>query len=381
MRARIVPEVRLLGTGASLPDRVVTNEELEGIVRGYDAAASGPFGDWVDRVTHIHERRFSAPGQRTSDLALGAARQALEAARVEPKDLDLIVYASFTSSQTLPGDHCRLAEELGAVATPTFNLMAACAGSVYGMALAYGMLASGVHEHVLVIGAETISRCLNFNDPVTSILFGDGAGAVLLGRGDGDPNGAGMLAPDLGFSYSPRNIHQGNSNVPIDVAVFPDRPLQPGVPLVEQALVEMESGPNVLRRAVNEMAASTVRCLGYDVKDLRRDDPGLRASLDRAWIVPHQANGRIIDGLVDRLGVSPDRVVRTIYRYGNMSAASNPVALDYAVRYGNTKRRLDDTGRVLEVLDVPAPRIGTGDLVLLPSIGGGYLMGCVGFVV
>jgi 3-oxoacyl-[acyl-carrier-protein] synthase-3 len=334
----------------------------------------------VDRVTHIHERRFCRPTDRSSDFALEASRIALADAGLEPSDLDLIVYASFTPSQLLPGDHCRLAESLGARSAGNFLLTAACAGSVYGMGVAYGMIASGVYRHVLVIGAETISRALNFHDPVTSILFGDGAGAVVLSRSDEAEEGRGMLPPQMGFAYSPRNIHQGNSNIPVDVAVFPDRAQQPGIPLVEQSVVEMESGPNVLRRAVNEMAESAVRCLGYERRDLRKNEPSLRASLDRAWIVPHQANGRIIDGLCEKLGVPTERVIRTIYRYGNMSSASNVVALDHGIRRGNTYRRLDDGGRVLEILDGTDDRIRPGDLVLMPSIGGGYLMGCAGFI-
>ncbi len=379
LRATLNPHVRITGTGAALPERIVDNDELESLVTGYDQTHSGPFGQWVDQVTHIHERRYCTPGQRTSDYALVAARQALDAAGIEPTDLDLIIYASFTPSQTLPGDHCRFAQALGATRTATFNLMAACAGSVYAMGLAYGMIASGVHRHVLVIGAETISRVLNFHDPLTSILFGDGAGAVVLSRNDAT-TGKGMLPPDMSFQWSPRNIHQANSNVPVDVGLFPDRLQQPGVPLVEQAMVEMEGGPNVLRKAVIEMAGCTARCLGYEPKALRSMPPDLRETLDRAWVVPHQANGRILDGLADRLKIGKNRLIRTIYRYGNMSAASNLVALDHAIRYGNTERELDADGHVVRIVDVPDARIQDDDLVLMPSIGGGYLMGCVGFI-
>jgi 3-oxoacyl-[acyl-carrier-protein] synthase-3 len=241
------------------------------------------------------------------------------------------------------------------------------------------MVGMGQYDHVLVIGAETASKALNFHDPITAIIFGDGSGAAVVSRTDGSAGG-GMLPPYLGFKYSPRNIHLGNSNVPVDVARFPDRQVQPGVPLVEQSLVEMESGPSVLRSAVLAMAECVTRCLGYDDKALRRKDPDLRETLDRAWIIPHQANGRIVDGLGDRLRVAPERVIRTIYRYGNISAASNLIALDYALRHGNMERQLDDEGRVLDVTCREDQRIGAGDLVLMPSIGGGYLMGCAGFV-
>lgn len=382
MQKELNPTVRISGTGSYLPPRVVDNDTLGGMVQGYDEARSGPFGPWVDQVTHIHERRYVEPGVRSSDLAREASQRALETAGIAATDLGMIVYASFTSSHTIPGDHCLLAEDLGASSVPTFNLMAACAGSIYGLGLAYGMVASGVYQHVLVVGSETISRAINFHDPVTSIIFGDGAGAAVVSRSDGASNGngaSGMYPPVLGFEYSPRNIHLGNSNIPMDVGCFPDRQVHPGVPLVEQALVEMESGPNVLRRAVQNMARNTVEVLGYDTRDLRKGDSGLREQLDQAWIVPHQANGRIIDGLADKLRVPHERVVRTIYRYGNISAASNLVALDHAIREGNMARRLDDNGFVTEVVTEPEHRIQPGDLVLMPSIGGGYLMGCVGF--
>ena len=381
MRQQLNPNVRLTGTGACLPERVVDNLELGELVSGYDASHSGPFHHWVDQVTHVHERRFAAPEVRSSDMAVVAARQALEAAGIEASDLGMVVYASFTLSQILPGDHCRLVEELGAPTVPTFQLMAACAGSIYGLGVAYSMVAAGVYEHVLVIGAETIAHTLNFADPITSIIFGDGAGAAVVSRyrsSDGD--GRGMLPPDLSGEFSPRAIHLSNSNVPIEMPVFPDRALQPGVPLVAQALIEMEAGPSVLRRAVVHMAGRTARCLGYDPRDLKRGDEGLRTSLDSAWIVPHQANGRIIDGLVDKLKIAPERAIRTIYRYGNISAASNLIALDHGIRYGNTRRVLDDDGHVTAIETQPEHKIREGDLVLMPSIGGGYLMGCVGFV-
>jgi 3-oxoacyl-[acyl-carrier-protein] synthase-3 len=291
----------------------------------------------------------------------------------------MVVYASFTPSQMLPGDHCLLLSSLGIPTTATFNLMAACTGSVYGLGLAYGMVAAGVYRHVLVIGAETISKIINYADPLTAILFGDGAGAAVVSAADG-PEGTGMLPPVLGAQFSPRSIHLANSNIPVEVGCYPDREVQPGVKLVEQALIEMEGGPSVLRQAVQHMAASVARCLGYEESDLKRKENGLQETLSGARIVPHQANGRIVDGLVDRLRVAPERVTRTIYRYGNLSAASNLVALDHAFRVGNMERVLSPDGDVLSVRDLPDERIRPGELVVLPSIGGGYLTGCVAFV-
>jgi len=379
MRTELNPLVTIAGTGAYLGQEIVDNDTLAKRVTGYDAEKSGDFGEWVDQVTHVHERRFCSHETRTSDLALKAAQQALDTAGIEAKDLGLIIYASFTVSQDLPGDHCMMAEDLGAHDVPVFHLKAACAGSVYGMGLAYGMIVSGVYEHVLVVGAETASKALNFNDPITSIIFGDGSGALVMSRSD-DGMGGGMLPPKLGFQYSARNIQLANSNIPVDVARFPDRASQAGVQLVEQALVEMDSGPNVLRSAINAMASELTTCLGYERRDIRRGEPGLIDTLKKAIVIPHQANGRIIDGLCDKLRMEPDMMIRTIYRYGNISAASNLIALDYALRHGNMSRTLDDEGRVVTVNEGVGRRVEEGDLILMTAIGGGYLMGCTGFV-
>ena len=380
MRSEMNTEVVLRGTGSFLPPDVIDNKKLSALVQGFDESRSGDFGTWVDQVTHIHERRFAGPHVRTSDLALEASKRALESAGIEAGDIDMVIYASFTPSQAIPGDHCVLAHNLGMSTTPTLQIMAACAGSIYGLALAYGMVQSGQCSNVLVVGTETASKALNFHDPITSILFGDGAGAVVLGRPpNGSSNGAGTLKPDLGFLYSARNIHLGNSNIPIDVASFPDKEVRPGVQLVEKSVVEMESGPNVLRTAVKSMAACVVRCLGYEPEALKARDPQLLETLSRSWIVPHQANGRILDGLAKELKVSPERVMRTIYLFGNTSAASNLIALDYGIRCGNLSRELDEEGRVLSIKTHEDLRIHKGDLVLMPSIGGGYLMGCAGF--
>ena len=379
MPAEPNPHVTISGVGSYVPPKRVDNETLSSIVKGYDTALSGDFGSWVDQVCHVHERRFSEPRERASDLAYEAARRALAVAGIEASDLGLIIFATFTPSHDIPGDHCVLAERLGAHRTGTFNLKAACAGSIYGIGMAWSCVASGLYDHVLVIGAETISKALNYHDPLTSILFGDGAGAVVVSRRDGS-EGGGMLPPYLSFKYSARNIHLGNSNVPIDVASFPEQQIEPGVQLVEQALVEMEGGPNVLRSAVMSMTECVTRCLGYEPRALRRKEPELLAALQTARVIPHQANGRIIDGLGERLGVARERVLRTVYNFGNMSAASNLLALDFALRYGNLDRTLDEEGRVLEVYNRPEEKIQPGELILMPSIGGGYLMGCIGFI-
>ena len=377
MRVPFNPLVQLTGTGSQMGDRLVGNEELESLIHGYDAARSGPFAAWVDQVTHIHERRYAPKTARTSDLALPAARRALEAAGIGAKDLGMIFYASFTQSQVIPGDHCILAHELGADHCPAFNISAACAGSLYGMGLAYGMLASGVIRHALIVGSETISQMLNWHDPLTAILFGDGAGAAVLSRVEGAPEGTGMLPPFLSFEYSPDTIRVRNANNPHEVKCFPANSDNPGIPLVEQAVVEMAGGARVLRNAVNHMSECAARVLGYGATDLKHEEPDLMRLIRSARIVPHQANGRIVDALIERLGVLPERVIRTIYGYGNLSAASNMVALDFGVRHGTMDRVMGEGEKVLGLRTAPH-RIEKGDLVLLPSIGGGYLMGCIG---
>lgn len=376
MRATPNPHVQLTGTGACVGERVISNHELEPMVHGYDAAKSGPFAPWVDQVTHIHERPFQPPGGRTTDMAIPAARQALQTAGIDGKDLGLIVYASFTPSHTLPGDHAVFAQEIGATRCPTFNLMGACAGSIYGLGLAYGMVASKAMRHVMVVGAETILPMINFHDPLTAILFGDGAGAAVVSWADDAPKGSGMIAPHLSFEYHASAILLGNSNNPHDLRCFAPTADRPSHALVERSLIVMNGGPGVLRSAINAMAECTVRSLGYELSDLKAGEPSLRAALDEARLVPHQANGRIVDGLAEKLGMPPARVLRTIYRYGNMSAASNLVALDFGIRHGNMDRVLDAQGLVLGVRTTE-DKIRRGDLVLLPSIGGGYLMGCV----
>jgi 3-oxoacyl-[acyl-carrier-protein] synthase III len=376
LRATPNPRVQLTGTGSCVGPRVLQNADLEPLVHGYDPVRSGPFGAWVDQVTHIHERPWLAPGMRGPDLSLVAARNALEMAGVAAIDLDLIIYASFTLSQTVPGDHCILAHELGANKTASFNLMGACSGSIHGLAMAYGMIASGTMRHVLVVGCESISAAINFYDPLTAILFGDGAGAALVSRVEGAPAGTGMLPPCLGFEWVPNAIQVENANNPHnDLRCHPAMPDRPNHELVERSFIVMNGGPNVLKNAVHAMTDCTVRTLGYETADLKNDNPELRATLDSAWLVPHQANGRIIDGLAKQLAMP--KVIKTVYRYGNMSAASNLIALDYGMRRGTMERVLDADGRVLSVRDNPT-RYRRGDLVMLPSIGGGYLMGCVG---
>jgi 3-oxoacyl-[acyl-carrier-protein] synthase-3 len=370
MKAPLNRSVAVLGTGSHLPERVITNDILRDWCTNYDDN-SGDFSTWVDRVTHIHERRFIAEGETAGHMAVEASRKALDMAGIKPTDLDLIIHASFTPSAAVPGDHVLVADMLGAHATPSYTLTGACAGSVYGLATAYGMIASKAMRRVLVTGSETISPVLDYRDPLTAILFGDGAGAVVVG--DVGTSEGGMAAPYMGFDFNWENITMDNANLP-----FTGRVATPAAngnpPTMEKTFLTMISGPAVLRSAVNSMSGSVRRVLGYGEDAI----PG--ELLERMRVIPHQANGRIVDGLARKLRIDPQRVTKTIYNVGNISAASNVIALDYALRHGNlTVDRDPETERILAIREVKDP-IQRGELVVLPSIGAGYLYGAVAFV-
>ncbi|MHC4134804.1 MAG: 3-oxoacyl-ACP synthase III family protein [Planctomycetota bacterium] len=370
MRAFLNRSVAVLGTGSYLPDRVVTNDILRDWCTNYDDS-SGDFSTWVDRVTHIHERRFIADGETAGHMAAKAAERALDMAGLKPTDLDLIIHASFTPSAVVPGDHVLVADLLGANKTPSFTLNVACSGSIYALATAYGMIASKAMRRILVTGSETISPVLDYRDPLTAILFGDGAGAVVIG--DVGTSEGGMAPPYMGFDFNWENITMANANLPFTgKVVVPAANGNP--PAMEKTFLTMISGPKVMRSAVNAMANSVRRVLGYDEGALPDD---VRA---RMRVIPHQANGRIVDGLAKKLKVDPLKVTKTIYKVGNISAASNVIALDYAMRHGNlTADRDPETERILAICEVEDP-IQRGELVVLPSIGAGYLFGAVAFV-
>jgi len=374
MRAAVDHSVAILGTGSYLPKRIVNNRTLRDICQGYDAERSGDFVTWVDRVTHIQERHYVAEGETAADMGAVAAQRALDAAGVKATELDLIVHASFTSSNIVPGDHVLVARAIGADTTPSFTLTAACAGSVQGMSVAAGMLAAGYMNRILVVASETISPTLDFSDLLTTILFGDGAGAVVLGRVS-DCDG-GILRPHLGHEFNYENIVMNNANLPFTSTVA--EPAKNGTPpLMEKEYLRMKSGPSVLRNAVNAMAGSVRQVLGYGAKEQSEE---LNDTIARARIVPHQANGRIVDGIAKKLRADPELVIKTVHKTGNISAASNLIALDFAMRKGNYRAEVEaETGRILDIHVINNP-VKKGDLVVLPTIGAGYLFGAFGFV-
>lgn len=367
--------VAILGVGAAVPERRVTNDELRGLITGYDDE-SGDFSVWVDRVTHIQERRFSDPEtDGVAVLSLQACRQAIASSGVDPAEIDQLILCSFTFENLYPGVHAWLAMELG-LDCGSVILTGACSGSLWGITYARSLVQSGQCRNVLVIGAECMTRATDFTDPLTAILFADASGAALVGRTSGDA-GAGFLGRSvLRSEYVADAIAMTNSNAP------PHQRQCAGAPRTQdRTYVQMAGGPRVLRNAVTRMAASVVEVLGFTPDDLKNDDPALRDVLSRVKLIPHQANGRIIDGMQSKLGLREDQVYRTVYIYGNTSAASNLVTYDYGVRRGNLRRVPPPDGTdEMGTIEPCGSRIEKGDLVVLTAIGAGYLYGSVAFV-
>jgi 3-oxoacyl-[acyl-carrier-protein] synthase-3 len=313
----------VLGCGSYLPKRVLTNEELARTVDTSD--------EWITQRTGIRERHIAAPGEFTSHLGINAARAALADADVDPQDIDLIVLATSTPDNTFPATAVSVQAELGITHGAAFDLQAVCSGFVYAMAAADGMLKSGAFKKALVIGAETFSRILDWNDRGTCVLFGDGAGAVVLeAQPEEKANGRGILATQL------RSDGRYRDKLYVDGG-----PSSTGT----VGHLRME-GREVFRHAVTNIAEVVVQTLNASGHSAGEID----------WFVPHQANKRIIDGSAQKLGISLDKVVTTVDKHGNTSAASIPLALAVAVADG---------------------RIKEGDLILLEAMGGGFTWGAV----
>jgi 3-oxoacyl-[acyl-carrier-protein] synthase-3 len=298
------------GCGAFLPARIVTNDDLAEIVDTSD--------DWIGQRTGIRERRIAADGENTSDLALAASLGALESAGIGGADIDLIVLATTTPDQTFPATAVRVQSALGMKAGAAFDIQAVCSGFVYALAVANNFIAVGQAKRALVIGAETFSRILDWTDRGTCVLFGDGAEAA----------GRGILSTHLHSDGNYENI------------LYVD-----GGPSGTGTVGKVRmNGKEVFRQAVQRLA---------DVVEETLEANGLKSS-DIDWLVPHQANQRIIDGTARKLGLPAARVVSTIARHGNTSAASIPLALAEAVADGRIRR---------------------GDLVLTEALGGGLTWG------
>jgi 3-oxoacyl-[acyl-carrier-protein] synthase-3 len=311
---------RITGTGSYLPEKVLTNRDLEQIVDTSD--------EWIYSRTGIRQRHIAADNENTSDLALVASRRALEASGLAPQDIDLLIVATTTADMVFPSTACLLQAKLGIGNCPAFDMQAVCSGFVYALSTADQLLKSGQYRNALIIGAEVYSRILDWKDRATCVLFGDGAGAVVLSRSE-QP---GILASRLHADGRYATI----LSVPGSVSggIVSGRPL-----------LQME-GNAVFKLAVKvlgEVAHETLSAAGL-----------AKSELD--WLIPHQANIRIIQATAKKLGLSMERVIATVDRHANTSAASVPLALDEAVRDG---------------------RIRSGQHVLLEGVGGGFTWGAV----
>ncbi len=321
----------IAGCGSYLPERVVTNEELSKEVDTDD--------EWIVARTGIRQRYIAADGQQTSDLALAAAERALEHAGIPASDVDLLVLATTTPDQTFPATATKVQHRLGMTNGAAFDLQAVCSGFVYGLAVADNFIRAGQAKTVMLIGAETFSRILDWEDRTTCVLFGDGAGAVVLRAAENgeDAEQAGETGHNRGRGVLSTHIHSDGATNDL---LYVD-----GGPSSTQTVGHVRmNGREVFRHAVTNLAS---------IVDETLEANGLAAD-DIDWLVPHQANKRILDSTARKLGLPAEKIVVTVERHANTSAASIPLALDEAVKDG---------------------RIKTGDLVLLEAMGGGLTWG------
>jgi 3-oxoacyl-[acyl-carrier-protein] synthase-3 len=311
----------LLGTGSALPKRAMSNAELAELVDTSD--------EWIMARTGIGNRHIAAPDETTSTLAIDAARKALDAAGLTGKDIDLIVLATATPDQTFPATATIVQDALGANGGIAFDVAAVCSGFLYALGVADSMLRSGMASRAVVIGSETFSRILDWEDRTTCVLFGDGAGAVVLeARESEDPDAPGIIANKLHADGAHNDL------------LYVD-----GGPSTTGTVGKLRmTGKEVFRHAVTnlrQVLRDVLENTGYTAEDID-------------WVVPHQANVRILDATAKKLGLPAEKVVVTIAKHGNTSAASVPLALDTAVRDG---------------------RIKPGHLVMLEAMGGGFAWG------
>ena len=316
---------RVTGTGSYLPPRRLTNDALaaELALAGIETS-----DQWIVERTGIRARHFAAPDVPCSDLAVAAARRALEAADVDAAHIDLIIVATSTPDMVFPSTACIVQQKLGVHGCAAFDVQAVCSGFIYALTLADSLIRTGAARKALVIGSEVFSRILDFKDRGTCVLFGDGAGAVVLEASDRP----GVLATEL---------HADGRHV--DILCVPGH--VSGGHVLGDPVLKMD-GPAVFKIAVNVL---------YDVACSVLDKAG-RTIADVDWLVPHQANIRILQSTAKRLKLAPEKVIVTVDQHGNTSAASIPLALDGAVRSG---------------------KIAKGDTVLLEGVGGGFTWGAV----
>lgn len=316
----------IIGTGSYLPEKVLTNDDLSKIVDTSD--------EWITTRTGIKERHIAADDQATSDLAAEAARRAMTAASVAPEDIDLIVVATVTPDMFFPSTACFVQRKIGATNAVCFDISAACSGFLYALQVARHFLNAGSRTTALVIGAEKLSSLVNWEDRNTCVLFGDGAGAVVIRAVDADTDAPGrVLSTVMGSDGTLSDLLKvpgGGSALPITAENAASRP----------NTIHME-GRETFKHAVTRMCQASEQAL---------EMAGLTKA-DIAMVIPHQANARIITAIADRLGLPEEKTFVNVDKYGNTSAATIPVALDEAHRQGRIKR---------------------GDIVLLVAFGGGF---------
>ncbi len=313
---------RLRGTGSALPAKVVTNAELAERVDTSD--------EWIVERTGIRQRYIAGEGETTASLAIEASRSALDDAGMDASEIDLIVLATATPDNTFPATATKVQDALGCNGGIAFDVAAVCSGFLYAVATADSMLKTGMAKRALVIGAETFSRILNWEDRTTCVLFGDGAGAIVLERDDtsDNENAAGIIATRLHADGAQHDL------------LYVD-----GGPSTTQTVGHLRMrGPEVFRHAVVNLTSVLNEVL---------EDAGVSAE-DIDWVVPHQANARILDATARKLRIPAERIVVTVDQHANTSAASVPLALDTARRDG---------------------RIKAGDLIMLEAMGGGFTWG------
>jgi 3-oxoacyl-[acyl-carrier-protein] synthase III len=319
--------VRIAGVGHHVPAGLLTNADLERMLDTSD--------EWITTRTGMKERHVAALDEPTSEIALAAARHALASAGIEPKDLDCIIVATVTPDYLFPATACIVGSKLGIPGVPAFDMEIACSGFIYGLTVAASMVRTGVFKRILLIGAEELSRIIDYQDRSTAVLFGDGAGAVVLEASEKDS----FLAAELGADGSdPTNLYikaGGTATPPLSAE-----------DIAERKNKVVMNGREVFRFAVTKMIEAT---------DVALDKAGITRE-EVTWLIPHQANRRIIDAAAKHLAMPPERVIVNIDRYGNTSAASIPMALSETVESGKLK---------------------DGDVVVFVGFGGGLSWGAV----
>ena len=306
----------VVGTGVYLPARVLTNADLEKLVDTSD--------EWIMTRTGIKERRIASEQETSTFMGVAAAKQALANAKVKATDLDLILTATVTPDSMFPSSACRISAELGATGCPAFDLQAACSGFLYGLIVADQFLKTGAAKNILLIGTERLSSVVDWRDRNTCVLFGDGAGAVVVRNEPGSP---GLLATDWGADGASSELLHLKNPMARGKAIAPPAPASPDCIVM--------AGKEIFKQAVNAMAESSRRVM---------EKAGVKLE-DIACVISHQANIRIIDALVEKLKFPRERCFANVHRYGNMSAACIPVALHEAA----SERKLQQSDKILLV--------------------------------